>query len=337
MYNKIKKLVILLCPLFSMQSFVSAKQIDIGVNAHILNQDQSTVKASVKNTLDIKMKFIRMDLPWKYIETQKGRLQIPKNINDKINILLENNITPIIILDYGNKFYDNGNKPLDSDSIKAFANYAAFVVNYYKGKISYYQIWNEWDGKLGNTTPGKVSDYKNLVKETYKIIKKTDPKSNVITSSFSAAAFNKTLGIDSRNYINDFMTDDMSNYTDIIAIHPYTTYRKGLFSNYSFYKRQIQYTMNMIKNSNFRNKPVFITEIGWSTSSTPEGVSDNEQKANIIQSICDAQSVGISAIIIYELNDASKDIHDTESGFGLIRKDGTYKPSYQGLKKLSCE
>jgi exo-beta-1,3-glucanase (GH17 family) len=64
----------------------------------------------------------------------------------------------------------------------------------------------------------------------------------------------------------------MSNYTDIIAIHPYTTYRKGYFSNYSIYKRQIQFIMNMIKNSKLKEKPVFITEIGWSTSSTHKGL-----------------------------------------------------------------
>ena len=39
----------------------------------------------------------------------------------------------------------------------------------------------------------------------------------------------------------------MSHFTDIIAIHPYTAYRKGYFSNYKIYKKQIQYTMNFIR------------------------------------------------------------------------------------------
>jgi hypothetical protein len=173
MVNKLKYWIIPFLATNFMQPVTVAKQIEIGINSHILSQDQFTVRESVENASDLKMGFIRMDLPWKYIETKKGYLQIPKDIDNKINILLENKIKPIIILDYGNKFYNNGDKPLTSDSIKAFANYAAFIVNYYKGKIFYYQIWNEWDGKLGDTKPGNVNDYKNLVKETYTSIKKS--------------------------------------------------------------------------------------------------------------------------------------------------------------------
>ncbi|HBR3222319.1 TPA: hypothetical protein L9R84_005421, partial [Klebsiella pneumoniae] len=181
------------------------------------------------------------------IESTKGNYQIPKDVDAKINLLLRSNIQPIIILDYGNKYYNNGDKPITDESIDAFVKYATYVVNYYKNRIFYYQIWNEWDSNLGNTKPGKVDDYKKLVKATYTAIKKESPEIKVITSSFSAAAFNKTLGIDSRNFINTYLTDDMSHFTDIIAIHPYTAYRKGYFSNYQIYKKQIQYTMNFIR------------------------------------------------------------------------------------------
>lgn len=81
----------------------------------------------------------------------------------------------------------------------------------------------------------------------------------------------------------------MSHFTDIIAIHPYTAYRKGYFSNYKIYKKQIQYTMNFIRKGSFKDKPVFITEIGWSTSNSPQGISEETQKQFINNAICDAK------------------------------------------------
>lgn len=313
-----------------------AQNIALGVNSHIINQNIDQTKKSVILTKDLKMQYIRMDLPWRLVESTKGNYQIPKDVDAKINLLLRSNIQPIIILDYGNKYYNNGDKPITDESIDAFVKYATYVVNYYKNRIFYYQIWNEWDSNLGNTKPGKVEDYKKLVKATYTAIKKEKPEIKVITSSFSAAAFNKTLGIDSRNFINTYLTDDMSHFTDIIAIHPYTAYRKGYFSNYQIYKKQIQYTMNFIRKGSFKDKPVFITEIGWSTSNSPQGISEETQKQFINNAICDAKKAGISAIIIYELNDASSNIYDTESGFGLVKYNGLKKPAYVGIKSNNC-
>lgn len=79
-----------------------------------------------------------------------------------------------------------------------------------------------------------------------------------------------------------FLSQDMVNYTDVIGIHPYVVYRTPPYNGYWAYLSQIKYASSLVKQSRgFSNKPLFITEIGWSTASSNKGVSENH-KANLL-------------------------------------------------------
>ncbi|WP_447907941.1 hypothetical protein [Serratia fonticola] len=317
-----------------LSSSVYSHEIMLGINAHILHQDASDANKTLDKITSLNASLIRIDIPWKIVEGDKGLYSVPKNWDSIINAALSKGLHPVLILDYGNKFYNRGDKPISDSDILAFANYAKFIVSHFKGKIKYYQIWNEWDGKVGNTSPGSTRDYQRLVKQTYPIIKRADPDSLVITGSFSAGAFNKYLGIDKRDFLSQFLTPEMARYTDIIAIHPYTTYRKKPFSEYWAYLAQVKYATSLIgSNKYFKSKPIFITEIGWSTSSSKDGVNEMEQSKNIYNAICDAKKMGVAAIIVYEMRDGSDVNSDTESGFGLLKYDWSEKDSYNSFLK----
>lgn len=75
------------------------------------------------------------------------------------------------------------------------------MVNHFKGRVKYYQIWNEWNGTAGATSVGSVRDYKILVKAAYPVIKKINPASVIITGEFSNGAFNKELGLTSGGFL----------------------------------------------------------------------------------------------------------------------------------------
>ncbi|MEI4920175.1 hypothetical protein Q8G81_31940, partial [Klebsiella pneumoniae] len=120
---------------------------------------------------------VRMDALWRDVEINKGQLAIPKKWDEVINEQKKLGLEPILILAYGNKNYQNGDKPTDKDSIDAYVRYASYVVNHFKGRVKYYQIWNEWNGTAGATSVGSVRDYKILVKAAYPVIKKINPAS----------------------------------------------------------------------------------------------------------------------------------------------------------------
>ncbi|HBR2959214.1 TPA: hypothetical protein L9R18_001975, partial [Klebsiella pneumoniae] len=49
-----------------------AQNIALGVNSHIINQNIDQTKKSIILTKDLKMQYIRMDLPWRLVESTKG-------------------------------------------------------------------------------------------------------------------------------------------------------------------------------------------------------------------------------------------------------------------------
>lgn len=308
----------------------------VGVNTKLYNLDKHKIKENIDTAYSLGINAIRTDLPWSDVETVQGEYHIPENWDYLVNYSNHVGIKVLAILDYGNKFYDNGDKPLSEQAIKGFSSYVSFLTNHFKNRISFYQIWNEWNGKVGNTTPGSVSSYKKLVIAAYPVIKENSPHSVIITGSFSSASFNKAIGLENKgDYLREFLSPDMTPYTDALSIHPYTTYRKYPFNKFSYYTKQITYAKTFLNNSIYHNKPIYITEIGWSTSDSPYGVSPQTQKDNISKSICEAKKRGYAGVFIYNLVD-SKPSFNTEDGFGLLDYKFKEKPAALMIKGLEC-
>ncbi|TLV21526.1 hypothetical protein FE839_05695 [Klebsiella indica] len=329
--------VLLFCMVLS-PALTFAQDFFVGVNAHLYAKKESDISSSINKIKAIGFSSVRIDVPWKVVEKKRGVYEIPSNWDFMVDYALKNGLSVLLILDYGNKLYDNGDKPTSNNAVAGFRNYVDFVTKHFEGRVQYYQIWNEWNSRDGDTKPGSVADYKKLVKAVYPIIKKNDNHSLVITSSFSPAAFNKAIGIENKgDYLKDYLSKDMSIYTDALSIHPYTTYRKPPFDRFDFYTKQIDYAMNLVQgNKYFKDKPVFITEIGWTTAKSRYGVSYDEQAINIKKAICEAKARGYAGVYIYDFKDDGTNQADPEQGFGVLNNNMTMKKSAEVIEKYDC-
>lgn len=333
------KLFLCICGFFYI-TVSYAEEFNVGIAAHLLSNNPATLDPSTANAKikSVGVKYVRMDALWRDVEIKKGQLSIPKKWDEVVNEQNKMGLEPILILAYGNKYYQNGDKPTDKDAINAYVKYASYVVSHFKGRVKYYQIWNEWNGTAGSTSVGNVRDYKVLVKAVYPAIKNISSESVIITGEFSNGAFNKELGLTSEDFLKVFLSQDMVKYTDVIGIHPYVVYRTPPYNGYWAYLSQIKYASSLINNtSGYSNKPLFITEIGWSTASSNKGISEYSQNEFISNAICDAKKMGISAVIIYQLRDGlPNSAHPTEPGFGIYKYDWNDKPIVQSLKSKLC-
>ena len=316
----------------------NANAFSLGVNVRLFDADKTHIKNYLDTIKSIGVDSIRVDMPWKDVELKKDQLSIPANWDYFIDYANQNGITVLCILDYGNRFYDGGDKPISKDAVTGFVRYVNFLTKHFDDKIKFYQIWNEWNGKVGGTTPGRVDDYKNLVKATYPVIKKNAPHSIVITGSFSSAAFNKAIGLEKRgDYLRDYLSPDMAEYTDAISVHPYTTYRKRPYNEYRYYLMQTNYAYNLVKsNPAFKTKMIFITEIGWSTSIASSGVPVSLQSKLLGDAICDAKRMGYSGVYVYNLKDSKSGSNNTEDGFGIYYDNLMPKISASIIANIHC-
>ncbi|HBV9505161.1 TPA: hypothetical protein MD974_005329, partial [Klebsiella pneumoniae] len=105
--------------------------------------------------------------------------------------------------------------------------YVEWTARHLKGKVKYYEIWNEWtigtgikkDGKI----PPSVDDYYNLVKLTSATIRKEDPNAIILAGSINPLSDKpRFIGVSDEQWITALIKKGMLEYIDGISLHPYS-------------------------------------------------------------------------------------------------------------------
>ncbi|HHQ4314589.1 TPA: cellulase family glycosylhydrolase, partial [Serratia fonticola] len=134
----------------------------------------------------------RDDYAWSKVERDKKEYSVYGNLTKTDHAFYNAHkygLDGVLILDYGNKLYDGGGYPISEEGIAAFANYAAWTAARFKGKVKYFEVWNEWTnatsmGKFKKSIP-PAEAYFNLVKATSQAIKKVNPSAIILAGSLN--------------------------------------------------------------------------------------------------------------------------------------------------------
>jgi len=270
----------------------------------------------------------RDDFPWGQCETEKGVVKIKNTFATYINQCLANGMTTICILDYGNKFYENGGYPRTPESIEAYTRYAEAVVKEFKGKVKYYQVWNEWDGGCSMLKYGKgdAESYVKLIAAVYPRIKAIDPSIVVIANSVCTGDdfLKKTLDL------------GVLKHCDAVALHTYFYQRREMTVEDYWYPR-MQKVDQMLREANGGKEfPLFATEIGWPNHIAPDGSTEAESADSMARIYLLGLSLNyIKGIWWYDHSDSSWDYNDKERNFGMTRHDLTPKLPYFAFRDLT--
>ncbi len=273
---------------------------------------------------------IRDEASWNAVERVKGQLAMPEQYTRYVDRALAAGIQPLLVLDYGNRFYDNGGKPLTDDAIEGFARYAEFVVRHFKGKIKLYEVWNEWDIKIGGTEPGDADTYTKLLKVVYPRIKKIDPSIVVMAGAMTSGGIRK-------GWLDRMLAAGALTALDAVSIHTY---------NYSGRDRErtpeawfdfVVKAEDAIKQANNgREIPLYVSEMGWPTHTGPRSTSPQQSAAFLARMFLLGRTLPyLKGIWWYDFQDDGWKPEYNENNFGMVRPDLTPKPSYHALASLS--
>jgi hypothetical protein len=81
--------------------------------------------------------------------------------------------------------------------------------------------------------------------------------------------------------------------------------------------------------------PIYVSEIGWPTSTDGDGVSEEAAAAYIQRFMLMARTrSSIAGVWWYDLQDDDADPTNVENRFGLVRQNGQPKPAYTALAAL---
>jgi len=289
---------------------------------HQTQGDTKTYKKVIDLVKSAGISQVRDEMYWSNLEREKGKIVIPENYKKNIAYSLSKGIETLLILDYGNDFYDKGFAPASDEAIKAFTNYCKEVVTEFKGKIKYYEIWNE-PNTDGFWRPQKdPKAYTRLLKASYKAIKEVNPDTYVLGVC--------TAGID-ENFIKEVFDEGGYDYMDGLSLHPYCAPRSPEEAQ-SYEKIENIYTLM----SHYGEpKNIWITEVGWPTNH-PGGVSKEYQADMLSRTYILGQTLPfLKTTFWYWFGPDGPDREWSEDNFGILNPDYSPKPAYIALKNLT--
>ncbi len=314
----------------------SAPQVDrflVGACTHF-SQGKGVLALNLASLQHAGIKSIRDEVPWGAIEREKGKLVMPERFDTYVRRAADAGVDVLLILDYSNRHYDDGDRPRSPEAIEGFCRYAEFVVKHFGEHVRLYEIWNEWDIGIGlpqqYNRGGSAEDYFKLLKAVYPRIKAADPGVTVIAGASTSGAVRK-------GWLEDIVKLGALDSCDAISIHSYNYSDKFPERGPEACSTWMTGVQEMLrKYHDGKDVPFYVTEMGWPTHVTKHG-TDAELAASYLARLylLARTSPSFKGLWWYDFQDDGWNPQYNEDNFGLVRPDLTPKPAYHVLAHIS--
>jgi len=273
---------------------------------------------------------VRDEIGWIGVERKKGEMNVPAGAEHYFQSVLAAGIDPLLILDYGNPFYDNNDGPTSDEGRAAFVRYARFMVNHFRGKLYLYEFWNEWDIAIGGTTAGTADDYVALLKLVYPAVKESDPDAMLMAGAVTPMAIRN-------GWLERMLQLGALDFCDAVSIHTYIYGARGEKGSPEYWASWMQQVQEMLhRYSGGKDVPLYVTEHGWPTQVDERGRTPEESARYLARLYLLARTMPwMKGIWWYDFQDDGWKWDYNENNFGIVRPDLTPKPAWHAMRSIA--
>lgn len=243
---------------------------------------------------------------------------------------------------------DSSNPASPPRNVEDFADFASRIATQFRQDMGGtrtigYEIWNEPDENQFWSTGADPVRYAALVKTAYGAIHAADGHAKVVLGPTTGNNY---------NWVEKLYDNGIKGFFDVAAVHtdtaclidaPDSFYRdNNRLAQFTFLAyREVRASMEARGDA----KPIWMTELGWSTTGLtcsrgmwagqkPAGVSEAKQAEFLTHAYrCLANDPYLENAIWFNFQDFGTT--DSELGrYGLLRPDGSPKPSYAAFKAI---
>ena len=179
------------------------------------------------------------------------------------------------------------------------------------GMVTHWLIWNEYNGAGFNYIGATASDYYQLLKHSYHVIKRLDPESKVC-GFVAAPTITPNDPQNAIDWLRDVLELGGGEYMDIADIHPYNHTAPENMN--SVRGRFIDETRALLDEFGFKDMPITFSEMGWSTPGTTDEMGQGAYFIRWITMHYDK----FKSVCLY-VNQEKQTDSAHENGFGFIR------------------
>lgn len=277
----------------------------MGVNIHFTNPRPG----EMRELAAAGFRWVRMDFNWAEIEREKGHYDF--SAYDQLMAALKPyHIRPIFILDYGNKFYDDGLSPYDEAGRQAFANWVTASVEHFQGQGIVWEMYNEPNGEFWSPKES-APDYVKLALKVGETMRETAPGETYIGPAGAVVDL---------WFLAYCFQSGLLNYWSAVSIHPYrqripeTVIQPYAAVDWLIHKYEPQ----------GKGVPVIAGE--WGYPSTPNwfNMSDEGQAKMLAREFLVNISEQVPISIWYDWHDDGTDPKDSNLHYGVVHN--AYRP-----------
>lgn len=296
----------------------------LGVNIHFTDPRPGEMKMLAEAGLT----WVRMDFSWGATERVKGRYDF--SAYDRLLAALEEHkIRALLILDYRNRFYDDGLSPHSDEGRRAMARWAAAAAKRFQGRGILWEMYNEPNIFFWKPKPN-VEDYSLLAIEVGKALREAAPGEMYIGPA--------TSRID-MPFLEACFKAGLLDYWCAVSVHPYR--QKPPETAADEYTR----LRALIDKYAPRGKQVPILSGEWGYSAAWRNYDEAKQGKFLPRQWLVDLANDVPLSIWYDWHDDGRDPKEPEHHFGMVKhdyfagRDPVYdpKPAYLAAKTLTAQ
>ncbi|MFJ4144167.1 hypothetical protein [Pseudomonas sp. NPDC089734] len=313
-------------------SSVSAEPVFIvGIATHLMNFDHP-LRQPMTLTRDAGFNSVKDDLFWSTAEPAPHHLRITSTWRNYLSMAFDMNLSRLGMLGYSTYFHDNA-KPRTPEVMTPFLEYVDYVTRQLGNRISFYEVWNEWDLEDPKDLQLR-KDYVELVRKTVPVIRKNTRNTQGTPARILAGAI-------TRDGMNEGVADSLIDsgaldLVDGLSIHPYAHCAADDGNTPEAWVQWLARYEQSIRAKAGRDVPLYLTEMGWPSHQGPCGKSKVTQAVYMARIFFLARTVpNIKGMWWFDLFNDGPDRHDQEHNFGLLNEDFSPKPAYTMMKAIS--
>lgn len=302
--------------------------------------------AAVQLMREAGVQWQREEIFWHEVQTSPGG---PYNWNGEdsgfynydrsIGLQAEAGIHVLGLLDY-NPAWFKGKNPRPEEWIKDWGDFVYNAVAHYgrdKGWVKHWELWNEPNLARSGYESGlyNIGDFARILDVGRAAAKAADPDAVIVLGGLASmwGAAPSPYNYDYLDYLQHLGDSGAWNSFDVIAIHPYRPDAPEGEPWRNTQHADMRDEFNLLDKLllKYGPKPVWITELGWTSSTGVEGVDEDTQAFFMTRSyILAIAHPSVEKLFWYDLRDDASpgsaydrpnyNSHDPEFHYGLMRR-----------------